>query len=158
MIRQLSYLDWRDTLWQYIMTVVSSYPEEPSQILKKKMYRFVSDLPSMVPDAEFRRRYISKLADFPVTPYLDSRDALSRWLNFFRNRIAESYNEPVRTEKERWQEYEDSLGPKPPATQHHPRWYALVAVGAATAVVLLLATQTKSTGYTGNRAPWAEVS
>jgi hypothetical protein len=155
MIRPLSYLDWRDTLWQYLMTVVSSYPDAPSQILKKKMYIFISDLPSMVPDPEFRRRYTTKLGDFPVSPYLDSRESLSRWLNFFRKRIAESYNEPVRTEKERWEEYVDALGPRPPAEQHHPRWYALVSVGAATAIVVLLAMQSSPFEPKPRRAPWS---
>lgn len=157
MIRQLSYLDWKDTFWQYLMTVVSSYPDEPSQILKKKMYRFISDVPSLVPDPEFTRRFLMKLQDFPASPYLDSRASLSRWLNFFRNRIAESYNEDVKTEEERWEQYSQALGPTPPKAQQHPRWYALVGVGVVSAIVILLALQNNKPAPVARMAPWAEM-
>jgi hypothetical protein len=137
MIEALSYLDWRDVIWQYMMTVVSSYPEKPSEVLKKKMYRFISDVPSMVPDPEFRRRYIETLTKYPIGPYLDSRDSLARWLAFFRNRIAELYHEPVKTEVERWETYKAALGPQLPVRTHHPKWYTLVALTSAVGVVLL---------------------
>jgi len=139
MARPLSYLDWRDVFWQYFMTVVSSYPATPSQLLKKKVYRFVSDAPSMIPDPQFRTRFVALLSDYPVSPYLDSQQDLSRWLNFFRNRVAEMYNEPIRTEAERWTEYADALGPKPPPKKHHPKWYAMVAMCAAACIVVLVA-------------------
>jgi len=139
-----------------MMTVVSSYPDKPSQVLKKKMYRFISDIPSLVPDPEFRRRYLMKLQDFPASPYLDSKADLSRWLNFFRNRLGESYNEETKSEYDRWAEYERALGPTPPKQSMHPRWYALVGVGAVSIVVLLLAYRDNtSKAPVSNKAPWS---
>lgn len=139
MIPELSYLDWRDSFWHYAMIVVSSYPDKPSQILRKKVYRFFTDIPAMMPDQEFRHNYLELLGIFPVSPYLDSRSDLSKWITFFRNRIGETYNEKTVTETDMWKEYSDSLGPIPAQRPHHPKWYALVAMVTATSILLIFA-------------------
>lgn len=139
MIPELSYLDWRDSFWHYAMIVVSSYPDKPSQVLRKKVYRFFTDIPAMMPDQEFRHKYTELLSRFPVSPYLDSRNDLSKWITFFRNRIGETYNEKTVTEPDMWKEYSDSLGPTPAQQPHHPKWYALVTMVTATLILLLFA-------------------
>jgi len=143
MIPQLSYLDWRDSFWQYMLLVISSYPDKPSQVLRKKVYRFFTDIPAMIPDQEFRHKYLELLGRFPVSPYLDSRKDLSKWIAFFRNRIGETYNEKTVGENDMWKEYSDSLGPTPVAQPHHPKWYALVSMVTATSILLLFT-------YSGN--------
>ena len=93
----------------------------------------------MMPDQEFRRKYVDLLGKFPVSPYLDSRKDLSKWMAFFRNRIGETYNEKTIAEHDLWKEYSDSLGPTPAPRPHHPKWYALVAMVTATSILLLFA-------------------
>lgn len=58
---------------------ILSYPSIPNDVIKKKMYDFIMNIPVLIPINKislFTEDYIN---DNPVTPYLDNRKSLMRW-------------------------------------------------------------------------------
>ena len=67
---------WGPHYWFVLHTIALTYPLNPNDCTKKKYYDFFNNLPLFVP-VENIGNSISKLLDeYPVTPYLDSRDSL----------------------------------------------------------------------------------
>ena len=78
---------WGPHYWFFLHTVAMCYPHRPNTITKKKYYEFVHNIPMFIP-VETMATYFSQLLDqYPVSPYLDSRDAFIRWMHFIDNKI-----------------------------------------------------------------------
>jgi hypothetical protein len=70
------------------------YPHRPNTITKKKYYEFIQNIPMFIP-VETMATYFSQLLDqYPVSPYLDSRDAFIRWMHFMHNKINQRLEKP----------------------------------------------------------------
>jgi hypothetical protein len=70
------------------------YPHRPNTITKKKYYEFIHNIPMFIP-VETMATYFSQLLDqYPVSPYLDSRDAFIRWMHFIHNKINQRLEKP----------------------------------------------------------------
>jgi len=93
---------WGPHYWFVLHTIAISYPENPNKIIKKKMYDFIQNLPLFLPIQEIGNNFSKFLNKYPVTPYLDSRKSLMRWVHFIHNKINVSLNKPELT-------FEDSL-------------------------------------------------
>jgi len=64
-----------------------TYPLNPNDVVKRKYYDLIQNLPLFVPDAQ-SATFLSELLDkYPVTPYLTSREALVRWVIFLHNKV-----------------------------------------------------------------------
>jgi len=64
-----------------------TYPLHPNDVVKRKYYDLIQNLPLFVPDAS-SATFLSELLDkYPVTPYLTSREALIRWVIFLHNKV-----------------------------------------------------------------------
>lgn len=84
-----TYLDpkiWGPHLWFIIQTFALQYPNKPNDVVKKKYYTFLTDLQEFLPNSKSRTIYSNILRDFPVSPYLDSRLSLLKWVNFIHNK------------------------------------------------------------------------
>jgi hypothetical protein len=76
-------------------TISLTYPKRPNDITKKKYYDFVQNIPLFIPVESMATNFSKLLDEYPITPYLDSRDAFVRWMHFIHNKINEQ------TEKEK---------------------------------------------------------
>lgn len=85
---------WGPHYWFFLHTVAMCYPHRPNTITKKKYYEFVHNIPLFIP-IESMATYFSQLLDqYPVSPYLDSRDAFIRWMHFIHNKINQRLEKP----------------------------------------------------------------
>jgi hypothetical protein len=103
---------WGPHYWFFLHTVAMCYPHRPNTITKKKYYDFVHNIPMLIP-IENMASYFSKLLDeYPVTPYLDSRDAFIRWMHFIHNKINEKLEKPKISLEKFYTVYYEAYKPK----------------------------------------------
>lgn len=77
---------WGPHFWFFLHTVALTYPDMPTETYKKKYYDFFYMLPLFLPDPAIAKRWGEWTDQYPVQPYLGSRDSLIRWVNYMHNR------------------------------------------------------------------------
>ena len=103
---------WGPHYWFFLHTVTMCYPLRPNTITKKKYYEFVHNIPMFIP-IEGIATYFSKLLDeYPVTPYLDTRDTFIRWMHFIHNKINEHLEKPKISLNQFYINYYEEYKPK----------------------------------------------
>ena len=102
---------WGPHYWFVLHTIAISYPINPNKIMKKKMYDFIQNLPIFLPIEEIGNNFSKFLNKYPVTPYLDSRKSLMRWVNFIHNKINISLNKSELTFEESLTKYYENYKP-----------------------------------------------
>jgi len=86
---------WGPHYWFFLRTICIIYPNYPNSIVKKKYYDFFMNfLPLFLPNEEAIKKYTELLYLYPVSPYLDNRESLVRWLWFINNKINEHLRKP----------------------------------------------------------------
>lgn len=80
---------WGPHYWFFLHTIALTYPTHPNTIVKKRYYEFLTNLDIFLPDGKFAHFYKSLLRKYPLTPFLDNRKSLSKWMNFIHNKVNE---------------------------------------------------------------------
>lgn len=91
------YLDpkvWGPHYWFFLHTLAMTYPHHPNTITKKKYYELIQNLPLFLPVEEISGEFSKLIDKYPVTPYLDNRDSLVRWMHFIHNKINVKLEKP----------------------------------------------------------------
>jgi hypothetical protein len=91
------YLDpkvWGPHYWFFLHTIAMTYPHHPNAVTKKKFYEFIQNLPLFLPVEAMSGEFSRLIDKYPVTPYLDNRDSLVRWMHFMHNKINEKLEKP----------------------------------------------------------------
>jgi hypothetical protein len=78
---------WGPHYWFFLHTASLSYPITPNDTVKKKFYDFIHNFPLFIPDEKISASFSDLLEEYPVSPYLDSKDSLVRWVLFIHNKI-----------------------------------------------------------------------
>jgi hypothetical protein len=78
---------WGPFYWFVLHTIALTYPTNPNDVIKKKYYDFIQNLPLFIPVPEIGNIFTSILDKYPVTPYLDSQQSFVKWMNFIHNKI-----------------------------------------------------------------------
>jgi len=78
---------WGPHYWFVLHTIALNYPLYPNQTIKKKYYDFIHNLPLFIPNSNMANFFSKILDDFPITPYLDSRESFIKWMYFIHNKI-----------------------------------------------------------------------
>jgi hypothetical protein len=78
---------WGPHYWFFLHTVTLTYPLNPNDVAKKKYYELIQNLPLFIPDTSMSKSFQDILDTYPVSPYLDTRDSLTRWTHFIHNKI-----------------------------------------------------------------------
>lgn len=69
------------------------------------MYDFFHNLPVFLPDHDIGDKFSEILDQYPMKPYLDTRDALCKWIHFIHNQINIRLNKPQLSYKEYIKQY-----------------------------------------------------
>jgi hypothetical protein len=85
---------WGPHYWFFLHTVAMCYPHRPNTITKKKYYEFIHTIPMFIPIENIASHFSQLLDQYPVSPYLDSRDAFIRWMHFMHNKINQRLEKP----------------------------------------------------------------
>ena len=78
---------WGPHYWFVLFSIAVSYSDNPNDVIKKKYYDFFHNLPLFIPHRQIGDDFSKLLDDYPVTPYLDSKDSLMKWVNFIHNKV-----------------------------------------------------------------------
>ncbi len=78
---------WGPHYWFVLYTIAISYPLKPNDVSKKKYYDFIQNLPLFIPISNIGNTFSEFLDKYPVTPYLDSRESMIKWVHFIHNKI-----------------------------------------------------------------------
>jgi len=81
---------WGPQYWFVLHTIALTYSTRPNETIKKKYYDFIHNIPLFLPCEEMGNEFSKILDKYPVTPYLDSRDSLIKWVHFIHNKINKS--------------------------------------------------------------------
>lgn len=83
---------WGPQYWFVLHTIALTYPQNPNETVKKKYYDFIQNLPLFIPIENMGNFFSNLLDTYPVTPYLDSREAFIKWMYFIHNRVNKELN------------------------------------------------------------------
>ena len=103
---------WGPHYWFVLHTITLTYPKNPSETIKKKYYKFIQDLPFFLPDEKISNNFSKLLNKYPVSPYLDSKEAFIKWVHFIHNIINKKFNKKTINMSEFLIEYYENYKPK----------------------------------------------
>ena len=103
---------WGPHLWHVLHTVAMCYPHRPITVTKKKYYEFIHNLPMIIPIEQMATHFSQLLDEYPVTPYLDTRDSFIRWMHFIHNKINEKLEKPKISLSKFYEKYYEEYKPK----------------------------------------------
>lgn len=96
---------WGPHYWFFLHTVALNYPLYPNDISKKKYYDFIENFSLFIPVPDIANSFSKILDEFPVTPYLDSRESFIKWIHFIHNKVNINLNLPEETLDESLKNY-----------------------------------------------------
>ena len=85
---------WGPYYWFFLYTLAISYPKKANEVLKKKYYDFVQNIPIFIPNNEIGNKFSLLLDKYPVEPYLDTRDNFIKWVHFIHNKVNVKLGKP----------------------------------------------------------------
>ena len=90
------------------------------------MYDFFHNLPVFLPDHDIGDKFSEILDQYPMKPYLDTRDALCKWIHFIHNQINIRLNKPQLSYKEYIKQY--TYIPSEPTTNKYFNYTGFVVI------------------------------
>jgi len=96
---------WGPHYWFFLYTVALSYPLNPNDVSKRKYYDFIQNLPLFMPVPDIGNTFSQFLDRYPITPYLDSRESMIKWVHFIHNKINVYLGKPELTYYEAMDNY-----------------------------------------------------
>ena len=103
--RPLDTYVWVKRYWFVALTACLSYPDNPTDVIKKRYYDTHQNIFLFLPENDDIRKFYSYLTRFPITPYLDSRTSILQWLFFIHNQISDDCKVERRDRDELLREY-----------------------------------------------------
>ena len=117
---------WGPPFWKTLHIICHHYPLQPNSIMKKKMYDFFHNLPVFLPDHSIGDKFGEILDQYPIKPYLDSRNTLCKWIHFIHNQINIRLNKPQLSYKEYIKEY--TYTPSKPTTSNYFKYTGILFI------------------------------
>ena len=109
---QLDSKVWGPHMWFFLHTTAMTYPVRTNAITKKKYYEFIQNLPLFIPIEHMSSQFTKLLDEYPIQPYLDTKESFIRWVWFIHNKINEKLEKPKITLNEFYQKYYEEYKPK----------------------------------------------
>jgi hypothetical protein len=78
---------WGPTYWFFLDNIAFNYPSYPNDVIKKKYYDFIQNLPIFIPHYKISNEFQDLLNLYPVKPYLDNKKSFIQWVHFIHNKI-----------------------------------------------------------------------
>ena len=116
----MTYLDpniWGPHYWFFLHTISMTYPIRPNALTKKKYYEFIQNLPLFIPVEKISTEFSKLIDEYPITPYLDNRESLIRWMHFIHNKINQKLENPELSLNDFYINYYNSY--KPTIVKNH---------------------------------------
>lgn len=78
---------WGPYYWFVLHSIVRTYPLHPTETSKKKYYEFIQNIPIFLPNREVGDEFAKMIDIYPVSPYMDTRVSLMKWMHFIHNKV-----------------------------------------------------------------------
>lgn len=78
---------WGNNFWFTLHSVSFFYPEYPTSTDMHKYKTFFETISYVLPCPSCKEHYRKILNDYPIDPYLESRDSLIRWVILVHNKV-----------------------------------------------------------------------
>lgn len=104
---------WGPHYWFFLHTVAESYPDNPNEVIKRKYYDLIQNMPLFIPVSEIGDKFSNMLDKYPVTPYLCSKQSFVRWMHFIHNKYNVLLLKPELSLPEALDKYRAKYKPKP---------------------------------------------
>jgi hypothetical protein len=89
---------WGPHLW-FMMHVISfEYPLNPTEYDKRIYHDFYTTLKEVIPCDLCKKHYRDFITKYPLTPHLDTRDTLVKWVISIHNFVNSSLGKPTLTD------------------------------------------------------------
>ena len=85
---------WGPHFWFFLDNIAMVYPTHPNDVVRKKYYELIQNLPLFIPHYEISKQFSELLNMHPVKPYLDNKKSLIRWTHFIHNVINSKLEKP----------------------------------------------------------------
>jgi Erv1 / Alr family len=85
---------WGPHYWFFLHTIALTYPHYPNTIIKKRYYELLTNFDIFLPDGNYSAYYRGLLKQYPLTPFLDNRKSLVKWMNFIHNKVNKKLEKP----------------------------------------------------------------
>ena len=103
---------WGPHYWFVLHTIALNYPLNPTETSKKKYYDLIENFPLFIPISDMANSFSRLLDNYPITPYLDSRESFIKWVYFIHNQINLSLGIPEKSLEETLNNYYKLYEPK----------------------------------------------
>ena len=103
---------WGPHYWFVLHTIALNYPLNPNETSKKKYYDLIENFPLFIPIPDMANSFSKLLDNYPVTPYLDSRESFIKWVYYIHNQINLSIGIPEKSLEETLHNYYQLYEPK----------------------------------------------
>jgi len=113
-----------------------TYPLYPNTVTKKKYYDFFHNLPLFIPIESMASDFSKLLDEYPLTPYLDSRDSMIRWTHFIHNKINEKLEKPAISLSKFYEKYYEEYKPKEVKNREYYKMLSKIAYFAIIFIIL----------------------
>ena len=98
---------WGPFMWFILHIITFNYPEKPSSFDKEAYRDFFISLKNVIPCEQCRKHYSKNIQEHPITPHLDNKTNLIKWLINIHNLVNISLNKRMYTMDEVLQTYEN---------------------------------------------------
>ena len=98
---------WGPFMWFILHIITFNYPEKPSSFDKEAYRDFFISLKNVIPCEQCRKHYSKNIQEHPITPHLDNKTNLIKWLINIHNLVNTSLNKRMYTMDEVLQTYEN---------------------------------------------------
>lgn len=73
---------------QFVLQTISiMYPLHPNDSTKKKYYDTIHNIPLFIPVDPLGKHFSTLLDEYPISPYLGSRESFMKWIHFINNKL-----------------------------------------------------------------------
>ena len=91
---------WGPHLWFVLHIITFTYPENPTYHDKLSYKEFFTNIKNVIPCDECKKHYSEHITKYPITPHLDRKADLIKWLIQIHNFTNISLNKPTYTIEE----------------------------------------------------------
>jgi hypothetical protein len=85
---------WGPSYWFFLDNIAFNYPSYPNDVIKKKYYDLLQNLPLFIPHYKISKDFQEMLNLYPIKSYLDNKKSLITWVHFIHNKINEKLEKP----------------------------------------------------------------
>tara|TARA_B100000902_G_scaffold366281_1_gene387924 strand:+ start:464 stop:934 length:471 start_codon:yes stop_codon:yes gene_type:complete len=86
---------WGPHFWYILHIITFNYPDNPTEYQKRAYHDFFTHLKEVIPCGNCRKHYSKYIGEYPLSPHLDSKVAIIKWLIQIHNFVNISLGKPI---------------------------------------------------------------